>query len=94
MDMTDAEIRKVFDDPVKALQIMRLGHEVEFAAAQCRKNLLADAIWHSFNKPNPEPVRKVLEMVLSYYDDDPEALVAMFGEELINNIKNALSNEQ
>lgn len=92
MDMSDAEVSTLLGDPSKSLRIMSLGFEVDKRAGQCRNNMLADCIWYFFHGPNPKPVKNVLELVLSYYQDNPEAIVAMFGEELIENIQKELQH--
>ena len=87
--MSDAQVMKAFGDPNRSLRLMRLGHEVEFLAGQqSEHNMLALAIWQAFYES--QPVKKILEMILDYSHDNPPALTAMFGDELLNKIKTTL----
>lgn len=94
MDISDAELMKALGDPSSSLQIMRLGHEVEYLAGQqSEHNMLALAIFKAFHEDNPLPVEPILQLILDYHKDNEMAIVEMFGETLISKIQNTVVSQ-
>lgn len=82
-------ISKSFPDLGKSFALFRIAEEVDFLTGQqSEHNMLALSIHQAFC--NKRPIRDVLGFVLECYKDNPEAVVDILGETLINKIKTTL----